>query len=60
MFSFYIFINIILAAKVGCTYYRYISSILQYYCNILIYNWLSWMRDKRIFALYYYLWIDVI
>ena len=31
---FYIFINIILAAKVGCAYYRYISSILnlhQYY-----------------------------
>ena len=35
---FCIFINIILAAKVGCAYYRYISSILQNYCNILIYN----------------------
>ena len=29
---------IILAAKVGCAYYRYISSILRNYCNILIYN----------------------
>ena len=35
---FYIFINIILAAKVGCTYYRYISNVLQDCCNILIYN----------------------
>ena len=35
---FCIFINIILAAKVGCTYYRYISNVLQSYCNILIYN----------------------
>lgn len=35
---FYIFINIILVAKVGCAYYRYISSILQDYCNVLIYN----------------------
>ena len=35
---FYIFINIILAAKVGCAYYRYISSILQNYCNMKIYN----------------------
>ena len=35
---FYIFINIILSAKVGCACYRYISSTLQDYCNILIYN----------------------
>lgn len=27
---FYIFINIILAAKVGCAYYRYISSTQLY------------------------------